>query len=112
MAVSQTVSAPVHIAPIDAASRVLARPPRTYLQEVVGRLRRNRIAMVGLSFIVLLVIMAVGTRWLAPYDFAAGSLVGASRLPSTRHWLGTDAPGRDEMTPLSWGARGAVPATR
>jgi oligopeptide transport system permease protein len=105
MAVSQSLPAPVDVVAPRAVGRSLARPPRTYLGEVVGRLRRNRTAMVGIGFIMLLIAMAITTPWIAPYDYSVGSLREANLLPSAAHWLGTDALGRDEMTRLMWGAR-------
>jgi oligopeptide transport system permease protein len=105
MAVSHSLPVPVELAAPQAPSRALARPPRTYLGEVVARLRRNRVAMVGLGFITLLIAMAIATPWIAPYDYSSGSLLEANRLPSSVHWLGTDALGRDELTRLMWGAR-------
>src|SRR5215472_2349397 len=105
MAVSGSLSARATLAPADASIRVLARPPRTYLSEVLERLRRNRTAMVGVAFIALLIVMAVVTPWIAPYDYSAGSLIDANKVPSAAHWLGTDALGRDELTRLMWGAR-------
>src|SRR5205814_7518009 len=73
LATSASLPAPISLAAADSTSRVLARPPRTYLREVVTRLRRNRTAMVGVVFIVLLIAMAIATPWIAPYDYAAGS---------------------------------------
>ena len=105
MAVSHSLPAPVGFAAPQAPSRALARLPRTYLGEVVSRLRRNRTAMVGIGFITLLIVLAIATPWIAPYDYGRGSLQDANRLPSTAHWLGTDALGRDELTRLMWGAR-------
>jgi len=105
MAVSNSLPASVSLASPSEISRVLARPPRTYLREVIGRLSRNRTAMVGVGFILLLVAMAISTPWIAPYDYSAGTLVDANKLPSEAHWLGTDALGRDELTRLMWGAR-------
>ncbi len=105
MATSTSLPAPVTLAAPDPTSRVLARPPRTYLSEVVSRLRRNRTAMVGVGFIILLIAMGITTPWIAPYDYSAGSLLDANKLPSAVHWLGTDALGRDELTRLMWGAR-------
>jgi oligopeptide transport system permease protein len=61
--------------------------------------------MVGVGFIIFLVVVAILTPWIAPYDYAAGSLVEANQPPSRAHWLGTDALGRDELTRLMWGAR-------
>jgi ABC-type dipeptide/oligopeptide/nickel transport system permease subunit len=105
MAVSQSLPAGVEVVVPPVDSRVLLRPPRTYLGEVVTRLRRNRTAMLGLGFIVVLILMAIVTPWIAPYDYSAGRLQEANRLPSAAHWLGTDALGRDELTRLMWGGR-------
>src|SRR5260370_32405707 len=105
MAVSHTVPAPVDFAAPQAPSSPFARPPRTYLVEVISRLRRNRTAMVGIGFITLLIALAIATPWIAPYDYGRGALQDANKLPSAAHWLGTDALGRDELTRLMWGAR-------
>src|SRR5438105_8292738 len=105
MAVSQSLPAGVDFTAPGAPSRALSRPPRTYLGEVISRLRRNRTAMLGTGFISLLIGLAIATPWIAPYDFGQGSLLEANKLPSSAHWLGTDALGRDEMTRLMWGAR-------
>ena len=105
MAVSHSLPAPVDFAAPDVPSRAFARPPRTYLGEVVSRLRRNRTAMVGIGFIILLIALAIATPWIAPYDYGRGALQDANKLPSAAHWLGTDSLGRDELTRLMWGAR-------
>src|SRR5207237_10493750 len=103
MAVSHSLPAPIDVTASLAPSGVFSRPPRTYLGEVVSRLRRNRTAMVGLGFIALLIVMAIATPLIAPYDYSSGRLQDANRLPSAAHWLGTDALGRDELTRLMWG---------
>jgi oligopeptide transport system permease protein len=105
MAVSQSLPAPVKVGVPLTPDRTFAQPPRTYLGEVVARLRRNRTAMVGLGFISALIVLAITTPWIAPYDYSSGQLQLANRLPSAAHWLGTDALGRDELTRLMWGGR-------
>jgi ABC-type dipeptide/oligopeptide/nickel transport system permease subunit len=105
MALSQSLPTPVRVAAPDAPDQVLARPSRTYLREVGSRFARNRTAMVGICFICVLIVIAIFTPWIAPYDYAQGSLLQANKLPSPAHWLGTDALGRDELTRLMWGAR-------
>jgi hypothetical protein len=66
MAVSHSLPAPVELTGRPAPGQAFARPPRTYLGEVVSRLRHNRTAMVGIGFITLLVVMAIATPWIAP----------------------------------------------
>jgi ABC-type dipeptide/oligopeptide/nickel transport system permease subunit len=105
MAVSQSLPTPVGVTAPEAPEKVLARPSRTYLREVANRLMRNRIAMIGIGFIGLLIVLAILTPWIAPYDYGQGSLLQANKPPSSAHWLGTDALGRDELTRVMWGAR-------
>jgi len=105
VAVSHSLQSRVELAAPEVTSRALARPPRTYLREVVQRLAHNRTALVGIGFIVFLIAIAITTPWLAPYDYSSGSLLDANQPPSRAHWLGTDALGRDELTRLMWGAR-------
>ena len=35
------------------------------------RLKRNRLAVVGMIILALLVLIAIFAKWLAPYDYAA-----------------------------------------
>src|SRR5579859_1459567 len=105
MAISHSLPASVDVVAPGVPGRAFARPPRTYLGEVVSRLRRNRTAMVGLVFVTVLMLMAITTPWIAPYDYSIGTLLQANQLPSATHWLGTDALGRDELTRLMWGGR-------
>jgi ABC-type dipeptide/oligopeptide/nickel transport system permease subunit len=105
MAASPSIQANVGLAAPQPVSKGLARPPRTYLREVVARLSHNRTALLGVAFILFLIAIAITTPWIAPYDYSSGSLLDANQLPSRAHWLGTDALGRDELTRLMWGAR-------
>ena len=69
------------------------------------RLRKNKLALVGGSVLLFMVIVALLTPWIAPYSYEAQNLdLGASR-PSTAHWLGTDIFGRDVLTQIMYGGR-------
>jgi ABC-type dipeptide/oligopeptide/nickel transport system permease subunit len=78
-----------------------ARPLRA---DVWRRFRRNRLAMVGLAFIVLLVIVAIFAPLIAPYSFTERSSE-FRQGPSADHWFGTDAIGRDVFSRIVYGAR-------
>jgi peptide/nickel transport system permease protein len=69
------------------------------------RLRRNRLAIVGLCIMVVLVVVAVFAPWVAPYDFAAQNLSDAFEPPCLKYLLGTDDFGRDILSRLIYGAR-------
>jgi oligopeptide transport system permease protein len=69
------------------------------------RLNRNRMAMLGLAFIILVVCCAVMAEWLAPIPFTQQDSSRAFESPSGEHWLGTDQLGRDVLSRLLQGAR-------
>jgi peptide/nickel transport system permease protein len=70
------------------------------------QLRRDRLALAGLTVVVALYLIAVLAPLLAPYDpIAQGDLVRGSRPPGPDHWLGTDQLGRDVLSRIVYGAR-------
>ena len=75
-------------------------------RRVMRRFVRNWSAMTGLVIVILLVLTAVFAPLLAPYsqdpDFAPN--LG----PSSAHWLGTNAIGRDLLTRLIYGAQASM----
>jgi peptide/nickel transport system permease protein len=66
---------------------------------------RNRFALVGACFIILIVAAGILAPVLAPYDPLKQSLMARLQPPSAEHWLGTDEIGRDELSRLLFGAR-------
>ncbi len=86
------------------ASRLQSRMAQTYLSWL--RLRRNRLAMIGLVITVALVLMAIFAPWIAPYDPITQTLAERLQPPGTAgHWLGTDDFGRDVWTRILFGSR-------
>lgn len=79
-----------------------ARPLRA---DVWRRFRRNRLAMVGLGFVVLLVLVALFAPWIAPYGITERSPGQFRQPPSGDHWFGTDNIGRDMFSRVVHGAR-------
>ncbi len=65
----------------------------------------NRLAIIGLAFIVLLVVLAVFAPWIATHDVGVPDLLARYKGPSAEHWLGTDATGRDIFSRVIFGAR-------
>jgi len=74
------------------------------------RVKRNRVALIGLAVVLVVIGVALLAPWIAPYDpavqFADGlSPEGRPLPPSARFWLGTDLLGRDLLSRLIYGAR-------
>jgi len=74
-------------------------------RDVLRRLARNRLAMLGLAIIVLFVALAVLAPWIAPHDPLRSSFGKRLQGPSSEHWLGNDELGRDMLSRLLYGAR-------
>ena len=65
----------------------------------------NRLAIFGLAFIALLILVALSADALATHAVGATNLAERYLPPSSEHWLGTDATGRDIFSRVVHGAR-------
>jgi len=80
---------------------------RSQLAEVWRRLKKNKMAMIGLAILGVIVLLAIFADIIAPYDSVAIKQNLKDRLqgPSTAHIFGTDEYGRDMFARLIHGAR-------
>ncbi|MCR8644534.1 ABC transporter permease [Paenibacillus sp. N1-5-1-14] len=69
------------------------------------RFKSNKMALVSLILLVTLVVLALITPFIAPYDPAAQDLLARLKAPSSAHWLGTDDLGRDVLSRVLYGGR-------
>ncbi len=74
-------------------------------QDAFRRLRRNKLAMVGLCVLIFFIVIALLTPWIAPYSYEGQNLELGAVAPSATHWLGTDTLGRDQLTRIMYGSR-------
>ena len=74
-------------------------------QDAIARLRRNKVGMASFYFLLLLILIAAVTPWIAPYTYDAQNLALGASPPSADHWLGTDTLGRDQLTRIMYGSR-------
>ncbi|MGF3114192.1 nickel transporter permease [Facklamia sp. P12937] len=75
------------------------------LQDIWIRMKRNKLAMVGLFIIGLLVLVAIFADQIAPYGFAEQNLQNQFAPPSSEHLFGTDDLGRDIFSRVIYGSR-------
>ena len=81
------------------------RPRRTPLGDAWNRLRRDRGAIVGLSLITVMVLLAFGAPLLAPHDPIEQTLIKRLQPPSAEFLFGTDDLGRDVFSRVLHGGR-------
>jgi ABC-type dipeptide/oligopeptide/nickel transport system permease subunit len=72
---------------------------------MLRRFLRNKPGMAGLAVILLLILLAVLARAIAPYDWREQDIANRFTNASSRHLLGTDELGRDILSRLLYGAR-------
>lgn len=77
----------------------------SYWSLVWRRLRRDRLAMLGLTVVLLLFCMTLLAPLVAPYSPYAYNLAETLQAPSWAHWLGTDDQGRDVLSRMLYGCR-------
>ena len=88
-------------------SAPVRRKKRSQLAEIWRRMRRNRLAMLGLAVVVILILVAVFADQIADYDTVVikQDVVHRFQGPSAEHWFGTDMLGRDLFARVCVGAR-------
>lgn len=69
------------------------------------RLKRNKLAMVGLALVLLIVFLSVFADVVTPYAYDKQDLSNRFSYPSLQHLFGTDQYGRDIFTRVIYGGR-------
>jgi peptide/nickel transport system permease protein len=75
------------------------------LQIYLRRFLGNRLALIGGSVILILVLIALLAPRIAPHDPLHQDLLSRLQSPSSNHWFGTDDLGRDVLSRILWGTR-------
>src|SRR3989440_12914539 len=73
-----------------------------------SRFCRNRLALLGLALVVVLALSAALAPWLAPLDPTRQALIEKRAKPGGIYLLGADEFGRDILSRVVYGSRGAV----
>jgi oligopeptide transport system permease protein len=94
-------------APIETSDAAVIGTPLA--RDAFRRLRKNRMAMLGLVTTCALTLasflgpLAIRLSW--GYDYEAQNLAYGAQPPSAAHWLGTDYFGRDLLTRILFGSQ-------
>jgi peptide/nickel transport system permease protein len=89
--------------------KVPSPPSRT--AKILRWMRHDLRAVLSITFLALLVIVAIFAPVLAPYSPVEQDVTLLLLPPSSAHWLGTDDLGRDVLSRLIWGAPNSLYAS-
>jgi peptide/nickel transport system permease protein len=84
---------------------IIKSKKRSQWAEMWRRLKRNKMAMFGLSVIILIIVTAIFANFLAPYSYREQNLDRINFKPNSQNILGTDDLGRDILSRIIYGAR-------
>ena len=96
----------VATAPALPLSTVALEAPKA--PSVWRRLVANRRALLGVTVITALYLVAILAPVISPYDPNAQTLLARLKPPSMAHPMGTDGFGRDVLSRALWGARASL----
>lgn len=85
--------------------KVKTGKPKSQLVEILERLAKNKLAMLGLIIIILMTLAAIFAPFITPYNYAQQDMSAVYLSPCKEHLLGTDKLGRDILSRLIFGAR-------
>ena len=85
----------------------LLTPPTasTPWQQARAQLYQRPLAVAALLVLIAVILLALLGPLFSAYSFATPSWDEIYQSPSLRHWLGTDALGRDQLVRELWGCR-------
>lgn len=75
------------------------------MRQAWKRLKRNKSALVGMVILIFVIVVAIFAGVIAPYSFVEQDYAAMKQFPSSQHWFGTDALGRDIFSRCVYGAR-------
>jgi ABC-type dipeptide/oligopeptide/nickel transport system permease subunit len=87
------------------AEGVAVSAPRPLRADAWRRFRQNKLAMIGLAFIVVLSLVAIFAPWIATHGPIERDIGHYREAPSADHWFGTDDIGYDVFSRVIYGAR-------
>jgi peptide/nickel transport system permease protein len=78
------------------------------LQRVIRFCRQRPLGAFGGLIFLAMVFTAVLADWITPYDPLVNDYGAMMSPPSVKHWMGTDAHGRDVLSRIIYGSRTAL----
>jgi len=83
----------------------ISRSSTTYWQDAWRRLKNNKAAMIGLTLLIFITLLAIVGPYFAKHTYSEQFLSMSNAPPSAEYWFGTDNLGRDLYVRILYGAR-------
>ncbi|MBP6063101.1 MAG: ABC transporter permease [Fusobacteriaceae bacterium] len=83
----------------------IARETLTFSQDAWRKLKKNRLSIISLYFIIFITLGAIFVPMFSQYTPISNDLMSTNASPSSTHWFGTDQLGRDLFVRVLYGAR-------
>ncbi len=83
----------------------IAYESKTYFKDAWGRFRKNKLAMVGLIFLAIMILLCIFVPLFSPYTYDGQDLNAINQSSSLAHPMGTDYLGRDLLVRVMMGGR-------
>lgn len=88
-----------------AAAEQIVGESTSYWKDAWRRFKKNKLAVFGVTVIILLAIMAFIGGPISGHSYDETDLINANQSPSGEHWFGTDNLGRDVFARTWYGAK-------
>ena len=99
------------LAPLSDSERekeTISRPSVSYWKMCWMRLKKDKLAMLGLTVLVIMTLLAILVPMFSPYTYDQTDFAHPLEWPSALHLFGTDKMGRDIFVRTMYGARSSL----
>lgn len=86
-------------------SEFIAVEIKTFARDAWDRFKRNKLALAGLIFLIVVILLAILVPMFSPYQYDTQDMMNRNALPSLAHPFGTDKLGQDILVRIMYGAR-------
>ena len=86
-------------------SEFIAIESKTFFKDAWDRFKKNKIALAGLIFLIIMVVLVIFVPMLSPYSYEEQNMSLRNAMPSLAHPFGTDQLGRDILVRVMYGGR-------
>ena len=83
----------------------IAYESSTYLQDAWKRFKQNKLALIGLIFLLIMLVLSIVVPMISPYTYDGQDMTLQHAGMSMEHLLGTDKFGRDMLVRIMYGGR-------